>query len=147
MGKQAGFSSSCVCLIIALLTARVPNWLRFVVVAAIGMTPAFVPPLTNQDACNGCFGGYFKLSAQIAFLNGGRVLGRIAGRSVLVPAGTVDGRHDNLYELAGTFPWGFCLREQSLISGPCSLKLRGDVNDDQELLSGMCTDDDGRTLR
>jgi fucose 4-O-acetylase-like acetyltransferase len=44
-----------VCLMIALLTVRVPNWLRFVVAAAIGMTPAFGPPLTNQVLREFCF--------------------------------------------------------------------------------------------
>jgi len=37
-----------VCLMVALLTVRVPHWLRFVVAALVGMTPAFGPPLTNQ---------------------------------------------------------------------------------------------------
>ncbi len=44
-----------VCLMIALLTIRVPNWLRFAVAALVGMTPAFGPPLTNQVLREFCF--------------------------------------------------------------------------------------------
>jgi fucose 4-O-acetylase-like acetyltransferase len=44
-----------VCLMVALLTVRVPAWLRFVVAALVGMTPAFGPPLTNQVLREFCF--------------------------------------------------------------------------------------------
>lgn len=44
-----------VCLMIALLTVRVPHWLRFAVAVAVGMTPAFGPPLTNQVLREFCF--------------------------------------------------------------------------------------------
>jgi fucose 4-O-acetylase-like acetyltransferase len=44
-----------VCLILALLTVRVPHWLRFVVAALVGMTPSFGPPLTNQVLREFCF--------------------------------------------------------------------------------------------
>jgi fucose 4-O-acetylase-like acetyltransferase len=44
-----------VCLMMALLTVRVPAWLRFVAAAVIGMTPAFGPPLTNQVLREFCF--------------------------------------------------------------------------------------------
>jgi fucose 4-O-acetylase-like acetyltransferase len=44
-----------VCLMVALPTVRVPNWLRFVVAALVGMTPAFGPPLTNQVLREFCF--------------------------------------------------------------------------------------------
>jgi fucose 4-O-acetylase-like acetyltransferase len=43
------------CLMVALLTMRVPHWLRFVVAALVGMTPAFGPPLTNQMLREFCF--------------------------------------------------------------------------------------------
>jgi fucose 4-O-acetylase-like acetyltransferase len=44
-----------VCLMVALLTIRVPAWLRFVIAALVGMTPAFGPPLTNQVLREFCF--------------------------------------------------------------------------------------------
>jgi fucose 4-O-acetylase-like acetyltransferase len=44
-----------VCLMVALLTIRVPAWLRFLAAAAVGMTPAFGPPLTNQVLREFCF--------------------------------------------------------------------------------------------
>jgi fucose 4-O-acetylase-like acetyltransferase len=44
-----------VCLMVALFTVRVPAWLRFVVAAVLGMTPAFGPPLTNQVLREFCF--------------------------------------------------------------------------------------------
>lgn len=44
-----------VCLMLALATVRVPAWLRFVVAAAVGMTPSFGPPLTNQVLREFCF--------------------------------------------------------------------------------------------
>jgi fucose 4-O-acetylase-like acetyltransferase len=44
-----------VCLMVALLTVRVPAWLRFVAAALIGMTPPFGPPLTNQVLREFCF--------------------------------------------------------------------------------------------
>jgi peptidoglycan/LPS O-acetylase OafA/YrhL len=44
-----------VCLMVALLTVRVPHWLRFVLAALVGMTPAFGPPLTNQVLREFCF--------------------------------------------------------------------------------------------
>jgi fucose 4-O-acetylase-like acetyltransferase len=44
-----------VCLMVALLTVRVPHWLRFVVAALVGMTPSFGPPLTNQVLREFCF--------------------------------------------------------------------------------------------
>jgi fucose 4-O-acetylase-like acetyltransferase len=43
------------CFILALLTVQLPAWLRFVLAAAIGMTPAFGPPLTNQVLREFCF--------------------------------------------------------------------------------------------
>src|ERR1700679_3099624 len=43
------------CLILALLTITLPDWLRFVVAAAIGIPPAFGPPLTNQVLREFCF--------------------------------------------------------------------------------------------
>jgi fucose 4-O-acetylase-like acetyltransferase len=44
-----------VCLMLALLTVRVPAWLRFFVAAVVGMTPPFGPPLTNQALHEFCF--------------------------------------------------------------------------------------------
>jgi fucose 4-O-acetylase-like acetyltransferase len=44
-----------VCLILALLTVNMSHWSRFLVAAAIGMTPAFGPPLTNQVLREFCF--------------------------------------------------------------------------------------------
>jgi fucose 4-O-acetylase-like acetyltransferase len=44
-----------VCLMVALLTVRVPAWLRFIAAALIGMTPAYGPPLTNQVLRDFCF--------------------------------------------------------------------------------------------
>jgi fucose 4-O-acetylase-like acetyltransferase len=44
-----------VCLMVALVTIRVPAWLRFVVAALVGMTPSFGPPLTNQVLREFCF--------------------------------------------------------------------------------------------
>ena len=44
-----------VCLMVALLTVRVPAWLRFIVAVLIGMTPAYGPPLTNQVLRELCF--------------------------------------------------------------------------------------------
>jgi len=44
-----------VCLMVALLSVRVPAWLRFVVAALVGMTPSFGPPLTNQVLREFCF--------------------------------------------------------------------------------------------
>jgi fucose 4-O-acetylase-like acetyltransferase len=43
------------CFILALLTITLPDWLRFVIAAAIGVTPAFGPPLTNQVLREFCF--------------------------------------------------------------------------------------------
>jgi fucose 4-O-acetylase-like acetyltransferase len=43
------------CLMVALMTARVPPWLRFVAAALVGMTPSFGPPLTNQVLREFCF--------------------------------------------------------------------------------------------
>lgn len=43
------------CLMVALLTVRVPHWLRFVAAAVVGMTPSFGPPLTNQVLREFCF--------------------------------------------------------------------------------------------
>jgi fucose 4-O-acetylase-like acetyltransferase len=43
------------CFAIALWTSRVPDWLRFLVGAAIGITPAFGPPLTDQLLREFCF--------------------------------------------------------------------------------------------
>jgi fucose 4-O-acetylase-like acetyltransferase len=43
------------CFILALLTTTLPDWLRFVIAAAIGVTPAFGPPLTNQVLREFCF--------------------------------------------------------------------------------------------
>jgi fucose 4-O-acetylase-like acetyltransferase len=43
------------CFMLALLTSRLPNWLRFLVAAVVGMTPAFGPPLTNQVLREFCF--------------------------------------------------------------------------------------------
>ena len=44
-----------VCLMLALLTVRIPAWLRFLIAALVGMTPAFGPPLTNQVLRDFCF--------------------------------------------------------------------------------------------
>jgi fucose 4-O-acetylase-like acetyltransferase len=44
-----------VCLMIALLTVKLPHWLRFVLAAGIGMTPAFGPPLTDRVLREFCF--------------------------------------------------------------------------------------------
>lgn len=44
-----------ICLMLALLTVRLPAWLRFIGAAIVGMTPAFGPPLTNQALHEFCF--------------------------------------------------------------------------------------------
>jgi peptidoglycan/LPS O-acetylase OafA/YrhL len=43
------------CLMLALVTVRVPAWVRFVIAAVIGMTPAFGPPITNDVLREFCF--------------------------------------------------------------------------------------------
>ena len=43
------------CFMLALLTIRIPDWFRFLIAAAIGITPAFGPPLTNQVLREFCF--------------------------------------------------------------------------------------------
>lgn len=43
------------CFMLALLTIRIPDWLRFLIAAAIGITPPFGPPLTNQVLREFCF--------------------------------------------------------------------------------------------
>ncbi len=43
------------CFLLALLTAPLPDWLRFVLAAGVGVTPAFGPPLTNQVLREFCF--------------------------------------------------------------------------------------------
>ena len=43
------------CFMLALATVRLPDWLRFLVAAGVGMTPAFGPPLTNQVLREFCF--------------------------------------------------------------------------------------------
>ena len=43
------------CFLLAQLTARTPDWLRFVIASGVGMTPAFGPPLTNQLLREFCF--------------------------------------------------------------------------------------------
>jgi fucose 4-O-acetylase-like acetyltransferase len=44
-----------ICLMVALLTMRIPAWLRFVAAALVGMTPPYGPPLTNQVLREFCF--------------------------------------------------------------------------------------------
>jgi fucose 4-O-acetylase-like acetyltransferase len=44
-----------VCLMLVLLTARVPAWLRFFVAVLVGVTPSFGPPLTDQVLRDFCF--------------------------------------------------------------------------------------------
>jgi fucose 4-O-acetylase-like acetyltransferase len=46
-----------VCLMIALMTARAPAWLRFLVAALVGMTPAFGPPIIGDVLREFCFLG------------------------------------------------------------------------------------------
>ncbi len=43
------------CLMLALLTVKMPNWLRFVLAAIAGMTLPSGPPLTNQTVREFCF--------------------------------------------------------------------------------------------
>jgi fucose 4-O-acetylase-like acetyltransferase len=43
------------CFMLALLTISLPDWLRFLLAVAIGLTPAFGPPLTNQVLHEFCF--------------------------------------------------------------------------------------------
>ncbi len=73
-----------VCLMIALLTIRVPNWLRFVVAALVGMTPAFGPPLTNQVLREFCFlAAGMWVGMRIYRLEQARVVTAAAGFAVL----------------------------------------------------------------
>ena len=44
-----------VCLMLALVTARVPSWLRFLVAALIGLTPPYGPPIINDVLHEFCF--------------------------------------------------------------------------------------------
>jgi fucose 4-O-acetylase-like acetyltransferase len=44
-----------VCLMLALMTARTPAWLRFLAGAVVGMTPAFGPPVINDVLREFCF--------------------------------------------------------------------------------------------
>jgi fucose 4-O-acetylase-like acetyltransferase len=44
-----------VCLMLALVTARVPAWLRFVAAALMGLTPHFGPPIINDVLHDFCF--------------------------------------------------------------------------------------------
>jgi fucose 4-O-acetylase-like acetyltransferase len=43
------------CLMLALMTARTPAWLRFLAAALVGMTPAFGPPIFNDVLREFCF--------------------------------------------------------------------------------------------
>lgn len=43
------------CLMLALLTVKLPPWFRFLLAAAITLTPPFGPPLTNQVLHEFCF--------------------------------------------------------------------------------------------
>ena len=43
------------CFMLALLTISLPDWLRFLLAVAVGLTPAFGPPLTNQVLHELCF--------------------------------------------------------------------------------------------
>ncbi|MEI9981206.1 MAG: acyltransferase family protein [Edaphobacter sp.] len=43
------------CFMLALLTIALPDWLRFVLAVAIGVTPPFGPPLTNHVLRQFCF--------------------------------------------------------------------------------------------
>lgn len=43
------------CFMLALLTISLPDWPRFLLAVAIGLTPAFGPPLTNQVLHEFCF--------------------------------------------------------------------------------------------
>ena len=43
------------CFLLALFTFRLPDWVRFVIAAGVGVTPAFGPPLTNQVLREFCF--------------------------------------------------------------------------------------------
>jgi fucose 4-O-acetylase-like acetyltransferase len=43
------------CFMLALLTISLRDWLRFLLAVAIGLTPAFGPPLTNQVLHEFCF--------------------------------------------------------------------------------------------
>ena len=44
-----------VCLMLALMMARTPAWLRFLAAALVGMTPAFGPPIINDVLREFCF--------------------------------------------------------------------------------------------
>jgi fucose 4-O-acetylase-like acetyltransferase len=44
-----------VCLMLALMAARTPAWLRFLAGALVGMTPAFGPPIINDVLREFCF--------------------------------------------------------------------------------------------
>jgi len=44
-----------VCLMLALMAARTPAWLRFLAGAVVGMTPAFGPPVINDVLREFCF--------------------------------------------------------------------------------------------
>jgi hypothetical protein len=44
-----------VCLMLAQMTTRTPAWLRFLVAALVGMTPAFGPPIINDVLREFCF--------------------------------------------------------------------------------------------
>jgi fucose 4-O-acetylase-like acetyltransferase len=44
-----------VCLMLALMMARTPAWLRFLAAALVGMTPAFGPPIINDVLHEFCF--------------------------------------------------------------------------------------------
>jgi fucose 4-O-acetylase-like acetyltransferase len=44
-----------VCFMLALMTARVPAWLRFVVAALVGMMPVFGPPIISDVLHEFCF--------------------------------------------------------------------------------------------
>jgi fucose 4-O-acetylase-like acetyltransferase len=44
-----------VCFMLALATARLPNWIIFLAAVVIGMTPAFGPPLTDRVLREFCF--------------------------------------------------------------------------------------------
>jgi fucose 4-O-acetylase-like acetyltransferase len=44
-----------VCLMLAVVTARVPAWLRFLAAALVGLTPPFGPPIINDVLHEFCF--------------------------------------------------------------------------------------------